>query len=406
VGDREEQRGIVLEYFGGITLNEHLRDPHGWKAFHEFLSSEYCGENTRFWLAVEKLRTSDATNTAEVESMVQAISELHFGDAAPYEVNLPINQMRQFKSLVDSQQFSVNMLNEAQDTICTMLVSSHWRRYPDTPFFNSWLDRKLTDTDFLRSLGGPSEKSSMASTGAELEADILVRIQSVIRVKTLEEFLNDPLGFTCFKDYLGTSKLSLEYTDLLLFWVDVEEYMANPSADLGKRIFSSYLKKNNEGKTPILLSGPIYDPIMEKIEAGVFDKTLYTAAHLHARSKLRKDAFGNDLFESAECKKFISALVQSELAYLEDQGAGFPKLTALFAQGKPKNNAISRSGFEKVVTAIIADQYGIQFKNKQAFTAYCSQYMTSSSISFDEFTQLFHKLISEPNLPFYNTKPL
>lgn len=49
---REELKQKILECFDKQTLLQHLQDPDGWKAFHEFMESEYCGENTRFWQAV------------------------------------------------------------------------------------------------------------------------------------------------------------------------------------------------------------------------------------------------------------------------------------------------------------------------------------------------------------------
>lgn len=49
---RVELKDKILECFGKQTLLQHLLDPDGWKAFHEFMESEYCGENTRFWQAV------------------------------------------------------------------------------------------------------------------------------------------------------------------------------------------------------------------------------------------------------------------------------------------------------------------------------------------------------------------
>jgi hypothetical protein len=49
---RQELKEAILDAFSKQTLLQHLQDIDGWKAFHDFMESEYCGENTKFWLDV------------------------------------------------------------------------------------------------------------------------------------------------------------------------------------------------------------------------------------------------------------------------------------------------------------------------------------------------------------------
>lgn len=49
---KRELKKAILDAFAEQRLLQHLQDIDGWKAFHEFLESEYCGENTRFWMDV------------------------------------------------------------------------------------------------------------------------------------------------------------------------------------------------------------------------------------------------------------------------------------------------------------------------------------------------------------------
>eukprot|EP01127_Copromyxa_protea_P009877 TRINITY_DN2362_c0_g1_i2.p1 TRINITY_DN2362_c0_g1~~TRINITY_DN2362_c0_g1_i2.p1 ORF type:complete len:132 (-),score=15.45 TRINITY_DN2362_c0_g1_i2:135-530(-) len=110
-GDKEALRPKVLDFFQNQSLSDHLKDSEGWNAFHEFLESEYCGENTRFWLAVHNLQQASDSNMAAKAS---EIYEAHFGSSAPYEINLPTTLLKQLKQLVDSKNYSKDMFNEAQ----------------------------------------------------------------------------------------------------------------------------------------------------------------------------------------------------------------------------------------------------------------------------------------------------
>lgn len=49
---KKELKKSIVDAFATQTLSQHLQDIDGWKAFNEFMESEYCGENTKFWLDV------------------------------------------------------------------------------------------------------------------------------------------------------------------------------------------------------------------------------------------------------------------------------------------------------------------------------------------------------------------
>lgn len=114
-------------------------------------------------LIVKVKHLQQLADGVDCEGKVREIYEAHFGASAPYEINLPTTLLKQLKSLVDSNKFSREMFNEAQvctaitlidqkDVIVAMLHSSHWRRYPATPHFSSWVEAKLSDPSFLKKL--------------------------------------------------------------------------------------------------------------------------------------------------------------------------------------------------------------------------------------------------------------
>jgi hypothetical protein len=126
-----------------------------------------------------------------------------------------------------------------KEVIVSMLHTSHWRRYPATTYFTSWVNSKLADIDFLTKLctcpiheifsgfrlflipkgGGDPKNEEKKSVPSEEETRL--KMISQLRVKSIEEFFLDPAAFQAFKSHLHHSKLSMEYMEYLLFWEDV-----------------------------------------------------------------------------------------------------------------------------------------------------------------------------------------
>lgn len=106
-------------------------------------------------------------------------------------------------------------------------------------------------------------------------------------------------------------------------------------------------------------------------------------------------------------------LITLELSFLKDKMEGGLKLKAVFKlvrkicfwvtrpKGDPKNNRLDLAGLATVISAILGDNYKIEFVSKEALTSYCSQFLPQSGeINFDEFSEMFYQCIQNPKVCF------
>eukprot|EP01126_Amoeba_proteus_P013805 TRINITY_DN15922_c0_g2_i1.p1 TRINITY_DN15922_c0_g2~~TRINITY_DN15922_c0_g2_i1.p1 ORF type:complete len:378 (-),score=77.18 TRINITY_DN15922_c0_g2_i1:215-1348(-) len=371
--------------------------------------------------------------------------------------------VRELKNCLKLQKFNRNMFFRAQmETVS--LCSAHWQRYPKTVFYDKWIEAKLNDPSSLNiepaslscsrtskstpdtpirspsvtSIVVPTSRSSptfsanrkavtapVSSSTTSLVSnntsdvtkevntvipktilpnlEMKAKIESQLKVKTFDNFMSDPSGFKAFKAFLEESRVSMEYLEYMLFWVDIERYKGTPSESLAKQMFQKYLvSEDPEELCLIQLPQAIFDSVQQGLDTR--NAQLFNSAQVQVMNRLKKVAFNKAFFSSINFENYVNEMVVLETSFLEDVILNdSQRLKSLFMVGKPSFSGLDMNGLQTVLQNILQLRYNIKVTNSQLL-----QYSTTVAkvagfnnkfLSFHDFQIFCYGLIHEPCVP-------
>eukprot|EP01127_Copromyxa_protea_P006055 TRINITY_DN15866_c0_g1_i1.p1 TRINITY_DN15866_c0_g1~~TRINITY_DN15866_c0_g1_i1.p1 ORF type:complete len:451 (-),score=81.42 TRINITY_DN15866_c0_g1_i1:129-1481(-) len=428
---KQELKSAILEAFALQTLTEHLQDMDGWKAFNEFMESEYCGENTRFWLEVEELHSAPDD---KVEATARRIYDHYFGPEAKDQVNLPVNIIRGITTSLEQDGPNRGMFDAAQKRILCLMEGSQWHRYPTSSFCNLWVEAKLSNPDSLFSVTpqkdrknaniaeSPSsdlrkDKNSTQtnSSGHSAENDLKEKLRSHLKSKPLQNFLSDPLGFRCFQAYLENSKIGFEYVEYLHFWLEVEAFKDHPGMPLANTIYNKYFVENHSdsGLSVMALPEIFLRELQDSLNANNAPKELFNPAQAHLFNKLKKEGFSRKFFVSDAFFGYLDQLTHLEHSLLVDIEENDAKeMRAQYETGRPTEKGLDFIGFQSVLVTALEHNYQSKFKSKSRLLKWATSFFKKSGVanpgylSFSEFIQICKEVIREPRIPYHQIELL
>lgn len=108
-------------------------------------------------------------DNAKIEAAVKKIYDQHFGDTAAEPLNLSYSVVTAISTYFVFRlrnPFLVTSINEknftrftfdlAQKRVVSLMQGSQWHRYPNTTFFNLWVEAKLSNPDSIIITPDPS----------------------------------------------------------------------------------------------------------------------------------------------------------------------------------------------------------------------------------------------------------
>eukprot|EP01126_Amoeba_proteus_P011726 TRINITY_DN14780_c0_g1_i6.p1 TRINITY_DN14780_c0_g1~~TRINITY_DN14780_c0_g1_i6.p1 ORF type:complete len:432 (-),score=83.52 TRINITY_DN14780_c0_g1_i6:247-1542(-) len=397
-----------------------------------------------------------------LDSEAKHIIEQYVGPGAPYEINLPIHMVKELRTCLKLQKFHKAMFSPAQMEALS-LCSAHWQRYPSSVYYEKWLAAKLSDPTSLglepaTSQPSPSPTSpNSTSTGATSNTtsttsnqavppfqsgfgsrsslsgntstpgtpgtpggsvrqiasvipsralppeDLRARIESQMKIKTFENFMGDPSGFRAFKSFLEESKLSMEYLEYMLFWVDIERYKDTPTPEYAKELFQKYLVADDPDELGLIqLPQAIYEGLKNGLDSS--NQHLFNSAQAQVMNRLKKVAFNRAFFASQHFEKYVDEVVMLETVFLEDiHNNDSQKLKAIFLLGKPGFNGLDVAALCVVLGTLLHLRYNIEMSKEQV-AKYASSVakavgLTSKFVHFSDFQNLCYCLIHDPQVP-------
>eukprot|EP01127_Copromyxa_protea_P006922 TRINITY_DN1685_c0_g1_i1.p1 TRINITY_DN1685_c0_g1~~TRINITY_DN1685_c0_g1_i1.p1 ORF type:complete len:1707 (+),score=243.54 TRINITY_DN1685_c0_g1_i1:93-5213(+) len=134
------RREEIISYFRTTSLSEHLKDSHGWECFHNYLHSLYSGEITLYWQAVDQMQ--GLTDEEEIKQKCEQIFEQFLLPDAPYQLSIMHTKIRDLK--LRRSKPTADMFDASQKIVIST-CSSHWMTYPNTTYFNTWVEEKLAE---------------------------------------------------------------------------------------------------------------------------------------------------------------------------------------------------------------------------------------------------------------------
>jgi len=290
-----------------------------------------------------------------------------------------------------------------------LMEGSQWHRYPSSPYFNIWLEAKLSHPDSLGQISfQPSTPSSPAATapqspfqGAdEVIIDLKEHIRSHLKGKPLHIFLSDPLGYRSFKGYLEYSKIGFEYSEYLSMWLAIEAFKKSPSTASGTEIFIKYFGTTSDSGL-IVVPDIMLNQISEGLKAPVISKDIFQSAQAHIFNRLKKEAFTKTFFASINFTDYLDQLVS--LDCLLDSNDH--KIISQYELGSPSDKGLDQNGYTIVAAKMMEFVYQAKFKSKASFVKWShtnfQKYSVHGFLTLSQFMELYHVILRDPKIPFF-----